>query len=139
MSVKPSYYSYLTSAVRYDKRLKSLAQSCFIVKLQHCPLNTDFAGDTNRYFADLFEVRTETVSLWINSLVKLGYIESKIIYKEGTKQILNRYLEIKGSGIVKDINIPIDIYLKDNKKIINNKSNIFFKENSNNSREKFLE
>ena len=138
MSVKPSYYSYLTSAVRYDKRLKPSAKLLYS-EITALSSQYGFCWATNRYFADLFEVRTETVSLWINSLVKLEYIESKIIYKEGTKQILNRYLEIKGSGIVKDINIPIDIYLKDNKKIINNKSNIFFKEKSNNSREKFLE
>ena len=138
MSIKPSYYSYLTSTVRYDKRLKPSAKLLYseitALSSQH-----GFCWATNRYFADLFEVRTETVSLWINSLVKLGYIESKIIYKEGTKQILNRYLEIKGSGIVKDINISIDVFLKDNKKIINSKSNIFFKEKSNNSREKFIE
>ena len=40
-----------------------------------------FAG--NQYFSDFFGVSKVRVSEVINSLVKKGYITSKIIYKEG--------------------------------------------------------
>jgi hypothetical protein len=49
---------------------------------------------TNQYFADFFDISKTRVSLILKSLIEKGYITSKIVYKEGSKQILSRVLNI---------------------------------------------
>lgn len=128
---EPSYYAIITADVRYNNRLTPNAKLIYAEITSLC--NTKgFCWATNRYFSELYNVRIETVSTWINSLIKLGYIDNKIIYKKGTKEILNRYLEIKGKGIVKNLNSPIEKILKDNSTSNNTKINNFLK-NENNS------
>jgi hypothetical protein len=48
----------------------------------------------NQYFADFFEISTRRVSEVIQNLVTKGYITSKMIYKENSKQISHRVLHI---------------------------------------------
>ncbi|WP_372998319.1 helix-turn-helix domain-containing protein [Sulfurimonas sp.] len=49
---------------------------------------------SNGYFADFFKISKTRVSLVIKSLIKKQYIRSTIVYKEGTKQILKRILNV---------------------------------------------
>ena len=60
----------------------------------------------NNYFSKLYGVSKTSISKWVSQLVKKKYIFSRIVYKEGTKEILHRYL-----SIVKD---PIEDKFKDN-------------------------
>lgn len=124
---EPSYYAILPANVRYDNRLIPNAKLLFAEITSLCN-KEGFCWANNRYFAELYNVRIETVSTWINQLIKCGYLDSKIIYKTGTKEILNRYLVLKGDPIVKKLNTPIEEILKDNNTRINNKSNNSFKE-----------
>jgi hypothetical protein len=55
--------------------------------------------------------------------VKKGYIYSEIIYKEGSKEILNRYLKLIDEPIKEIFNTPIKENFKDNNTSINNTVN----------------
>lgn len=93
---------------------------------------------TNQYFADLYKVSKITVSRWISTLNKKGYISVETLYKEGTKEIIerhlyivntpinnnvNRYIQNDLEGINENVNTPINKNVKDNNKVINNKIN----------------
>lgn len=110
---KPSYFAIIPANVRYDKNLKDKAKLLYGEITSLC--NKDgYCWAKNEYFADLYDVTKTTVSTLIKNLIDCGYIKSKIIYKEGTKEILNRYLSI--------VNDPIKENLKDNNiNIINKK------------------
>lgn len=109
----PNYYAIIPANVRYDKNLKDKAKLLYgeITSLSN---KDGYCWATNRYFADLYDVSTTTISTLIKNLIDRGYIKSQIIYKDGTKEILNRYLSI--------VNYPIKENLKENNiNIINKK------------------
>ena len=127
----PSYYSFLPAHVRYDKELKPMTKIMYseIVALTQ---KLGYCWSKNEYFATLYEVSKETVSRWISQLNEKGYIEIKLIYHPGTKQIKERHIipnttpiykpidnlegtdkKIKGVDD-KKINTPIDKKIKDN-------------------------
>ena len=126
---KPSYYAILTADVRYDRNLKPLARLLFAEITALCN-KEGYCWASNQYFADLYEVDKTTVSGWIGQLKARGYLTVQLQYKEGSKQILNRYIKINGEGIdeitktsfQKDVD-PIDQKTKVNTKT-NTKTNI---------------
>lgn len=115
---KPSYFAVIPANVRYDKRLKDKAKLLYGEITSLC--NKDgYCWAKNEYFADLYDVTKTTISTLIKNLIDCGYIKSKIIYKEGTKEILNRYLSILNDPIkenLKDNNINIIINKKEEEK-----------------------
>jgi hypothetical protein len=117
---KPSYYAILTADVRYDKTLKPLARLLFAEITALCN-KEGYCWASNQYFADLYEVDKTTVSGWIGQLKTRGYITVQLEYKEGSKQILNRYIKINGEGIDEMINTPSqnDVYPIDQKTKVN--------------------
>ena len=121
MNEKPNYYAIIPANVRYDKELKDKAKLLYgeIVALSD---KQGYCYASNKYFAELYEVSTTTISTLIKNLVEKGYIESEIIYKEGTKEILNRYLKIFKAPYLKKFKYPIKENLKDNNTSINNTS-----------------
>lgn len=109
----PNYYAIIPANVRYDKNLKDKAKLLY-GEITSLSTKDGYCWATNRYFADLYDVSTTTISTLIKNLVDRGYIKSQIVYKEGTKEILNRYLSI--------VNEPIKEILKENNiNIINKK------------------
>ena len=121
MRENPNYYAIIPAEVRYNKSLKDKAKLLYgeIVALSD---KNGYCYASNRYFADLYEITLTTVSLLIKNLVDNGYIESEIIYKEGTKEILNRYLKIVKGGYLKNIKEGYLKKIKDNNTSINNTS-----------------
>lgn len=113
MEEKPNYYAVIPSNVRYDDRLKDKAKLLY-GEITALSSKDGYCYATNKYFADLYKVSTTTISTLIKNLIECGYLESEIIYKEGTKEILNRYLKIFKEGIKEN--------LKDNNTSINNTS-----------------
>jgi len=112
-NTEPSYYGILPANVRYDNRLKPME------KILYCEISalsnkTGECWSTNKYFADLYDVTTVTVSTWVSDLVKLGYINRRIKYAENSKQIIGRYLSILSGGIKENINTPLKEKVKDN-------------------------
>lgn len=80
---KPNYLAVIPAEVRYDKRLSSSAILLYgeLVALSN---KQGYAWPTNRYFADLYSVRLETVSRWLTQLEKARHIE--MIHERGGRR-----------------------------------------------------
>lgn len=128
-----SYYAIIPSNVRYDKRIRDKAKLLYGEITALCNEH-GFCWATNDYFANLYGISRTTVSQLIGELIKYGYIYSEIIYKEGTKEILNRYLKIFKDPIKENFNTPIKENFKEN--ITYN--NITFNNKENNVNNKLL-
>lgn len=96
MNERPSYFSILTADVRYDDRLKANEKIMFseITALSN---KHGYCSASNTYFADLYKVEKNTVSLWINNLKKYGYISVILEYKENTKQVVKRKIYVNNT------------------------------------------
>lgn len=101
MTEKPAYYAVLTAEVRYSKVLKPMEKLIFaeITALSNA---TGECWATNRYFADLYDVSTGTVSKWIANLAKQGFVNRRVTYKEASKQIDKRFLSLSNPMVEND-------------------------------------
>lgn len=116
----PSFYSIIPADVRYaditpNAKLLYGEITALCNKSGVC-----FA--TNQYFANLYKVSKKTVSLWIKELQENKFIKSNIIYKEGSNEILHRYIQIFPYPMEKNVNTPMEKNVKDNNISINNTS-----------------
>ena len=118
MEEQKNYYAIIPANVRYDKNLKDKAKLLYGEITALCN-EKGYCWANNEYFANLYGISKTTVSLLIKNLIDNGYIYSEIIYKDGTKEILNRYLSI--------VKYPIKEKLKDNNTVINNTINNLYK------------
>lgn len=110
---KPNYYSIIPAEVRYDGRLTADEKLLYSEITAFLNMNGKcFAS--NSYFAGLYGVTKETISRRISKLKELGYIHVNIVYRDGTNEIINRYLQIRQGGIDGIINRGIDGNVKDN-------------------------
>ena len=134
------YYAIIPADVRYDARLTPNAKLLYGEITALCN-EKGFCWAMNGYFAELYSVSKVSVSKWVGSLRDCGYIECEVQYKEGTKQITNRYIrlatpikEILGTPIKKSlipsqrkVKDPIKEMFKDNTTVnntVNNTSNM---------------
>ena len=117
-----SYYAIIPANVRYDPNLKDKAKLLYgeITALTN---EKGYCWATNKYFADLYGVSTVTISTLIKNLIENGYIFSEIVYKEGSKEILNRYLKIVKNPIKENLNTPSKENFKENNTSSNNTFN----------------
>lgn len=124
MKRSPTYYAVIPASVRYSK-LKPNAKLLYgeITALSN---KEGYCFATNRYFADLYGVTKNTVSLWVSQLNKLGFVSIELI-KKG-EQITERRL-----GIIKNDATPNIINNEHNTIKINTTNNI------SNRKEKFIE
>lgn len=74
MSDKPSYFSILTAAVRYDKNLCANAKLLYS-EITALTQKEGYCWATNQHFADLYEVDVSTIKRWISDLEKNGHLE----------------------------------------------------------------
>lgn len=138
---RPGYYGILPASIRYDKNLKPMEKIMYS-ELTALSNKNGYCNATNSYFAELYEVSKNTVSLWISDLEKAGYIKTKLIYEVGTKIIKERriyisdpitknddtYHEKEVDPITKNDDTPITKNREDNNTSINN-TRIILKEN----------
>lgn len=137
MEEKKNYYAIIPANVRYDENLTANAKLLYGEITALCN-EKGYCWASNDYFSKLYKVSKTSISKWISQLEKKGYIQTEIIYKEGSKQIANRYIKITNTPIeeklntyltkVKDpieekLNTPIEEKLKENNKYINNTTN----------------
>ena len=87
------YYAIIPADVRYDVRLTPNAKLLYGEITALCN-EKGFCWAMNEYFADLYSVSKVSVSKWVGNLRDCGYIEVQMQYKEGTKQITNRYIRL---------------------------------------------
>ena len=90
---QPNYYAIIPASVRYDKNLPANAKLLYGEITALCGKN-GVCSASNKYFSELFNVSTVSISKWINLLIKNDYITAKLVYKKGTKEIINRCLTI---------------------------------------------
>jgi hypothetical protein len=135
--IQKSYYAIIPANVRYDRELTPNAKLLYGEITALCN-EKGYCWAYNQYFADLYEVSKVSISKWISQLFKKGYIDIEIIYKEGTKEILHRYITIVNGGIKEKLNRGIKEKFKDNSTSINNTNNITYnkKEASTPSKQK---
>lgn len=133
--LKKSYYAIIPAEVRYDEELPPNAKLLYGEITSLCN-EKGYCWATNQYFADLYHCSVSAVKKWISALVKKGYISLELIYKEGTKQVLQRKLYINPSvnfytTPCKNVHDPsvnfyttpsVEMYT-DNNKVINTKIN----------------
>lgn len=104
--IQRSYYAIIPANVRYDEDLTPNAKLLYGEITALCN-ERGYCWASNAYFAELYKVSKISISNWIKQLVEKGYIHSQIKYKEGTKEILNRYLTIVNNPIKENFNTPI--------------------------------
>lgn len=122
MEERPNYYAIIPANIRYDADLTANAKLLYGEITALCN-EKGYCWATNEYFANLYGVSKTSISKWISSLIQKEYIFSETIYKEGTKEILNRYLRIVKDPIEEKLNRGIEEKLKDNNTYINNTIN----------------
>ncbi len=120
--MKKSYYAIIPANVRYDEDLRANAKLLYGEITALCN-EKGYCWASNSYFAELYNVTKETISRWVSQLEKKGYIAVDIIYKEGTSQIINRYIRINHEPIDEKANTPIDEKVKGNNTSFNNTFN----------------
>lgn len=135
--IKKSYYAIIPANVRYDKELTSNAKLLYGEITALCN-EKGYCWATNEYFSNLYQVSKTSISKWINSLVKKGYITSDIIYIEGTKQIENRYLRIVAYPSKEKLNTPIEQNLNTSIKEILKDNSTTNNNTLNNTNNKFI-
>ncbi|WP_283598239.1 helix-turn-helix domain-containing protein [Ligilactobacillus saerimneri] len=90
---EPSYYGIMTADVMHDRRLKNMADAKVLFsEITTLSNKYGYCTASNGYFAPLYGVKQNTISSWISKLRELGYIRMQLIYKEGTKQVIERRL-----------------------------------------------
>lgn len=109
-----AYYAIIPAEVRYDKDLPPNAKLLYGEITALCN-DKGYCWATNQYFADLYKVSKITVSRWISTLNKKGYISIDTLYREGTKELIGRHIYI--------VNTPINKNVKENNTSINNTFN----------------
>jgi hypothetical protein len=108
----PSYYAIIPATIRYNKKLKPNTKLLYGEITALCSVK-GFCWAKNSYFAELYKVDKQTISRWIGQLKDFGYIRTKIIYKEQSKEVKHRYIYISDTPMDKIIDTPIDKKVKD--------------------------
>ena len=124
---KPNYFGILPANVRYDKNLKPMEKILY-TEISSLTNKDGYCYATNSYFSKLYEVHKNTVGTWINNLEKQGYIKTVLIYKKGTKEIIERRIYIN-QKIDVPINEKVDTYQQKDLEPINQKVDTPINEN----------
>lgn len=120
--MQKNYYAIIPANVRYDKDLSPNAKLLYGEITALCN-EKGFCWASNAYFSELYSVSKVSISKWIRQLVIKGYLSSDLQYKDGTKEILNRYIRIVNDPIKEKLGTPIKEKLKDNITSFNTTSN----------------
>lgn len=90
---KPAFYAIIPADVRYDSSLKPNAKLLYGEITALCN-EKGYCWAGNEYFAKLYGVNLKTISSWISQLVSKKYLDRKMVYKPGTKEIDSRILRL---------------------------------------------
>lgn len=121
MENKPNYYAIIPANVRYS----NITANAKLLYGEITALTNQkgYCYATNDYFAKLYNVSKVSISKWIKELIENDFITSELIFKQSSKEILNRYIRIVVYPIKENLNTPIKEKLKDNTTSINNTIN----------------
>ena len=93
MEDKPNYYAIIPAEVRYDEELSDKAKLLY-GEISALANKNGYCFANNKYFAELYGVDKSTITRLLKQLENKGYIEKKFTFRTGTKEILNRYMQI---------------------------------------------
>lgn len=93
MAIHRSYFAIIPASVRYDNRLIPSAKLLYgeITALSN---ERGYCWASNDYFAQLYGVSKTTIKSWLKSLEDNGHINRIVKYKNGSKEIENRWISI---------------------------------------------
>lgn len=121
MTENPSYYAVIPANVRYSA-ITPNAKLLYGEITALCN-KTGVCYASNQYFANLYGVSKKSISKWIKELQEKGFVKSEIIYKEGSKEIVNRYVRIVTEPMEEKFYTPMEEKVKDNNTVLNNTNN----------------
>jgi len=98
---KPNYYAVIPAEVRYSKALTPNAKLLYAEITALCNMNGKCTAST-QYFCKLYEVSRGSIQNWLKLLEDNGYIERTVIFRQGSKEILSRYIKLKDKGSLKN-------------------------------------
>lgn len=120
--MQKNYYAIIPADVRYDEELTPNAKLLYGEITALCN-EKGYCWAGNGYFADLYQKNKSTIARWLKQLEDKGFISREVIYKEGSREIENRYMRICNEGIGKNETTPIRKNERDNITLINTTSN----------------
>ena len=125
---KKSYYAVIPAFVRYDSELPPNAKLLYGEITALCN-EKGYCFASNKYFADLYSVKTRSITDWISQLKDKGYIKLKLLYKENSKEVKSREIYITNFREVSQKNTPpiennhqVNNIIYNNNNTVNNKS-----------------
>lgn len=117
--MQKSYYAIIPANVRYDKELTPNAKLLYGEITALCN-EKGYCWASNSYFSELYKVSKKSISTWISQLAKKKYVNVELQYKEGTNEILHRYIRIVHDPMEEKVNTPMEEKVKDNTTSFNN-------------------
>ena len=125
---KKSYYAVIPAFVRYDSELTPNAKLLYGEITALCN-EKGYCFASNKYFADLYSVKTRSITDWISQLKDKGYIKLKFLYKENSTEVKSREIYITNYREVSQKNTPpiennhqVNNIIYNNNNTVNNKS-----------------
>ena len=114
MKENPNYYAIIPSEVRYAD-ITPNAKLLYAEISALTNMNGKCSASTN-YFAKLYKVSKTSIQNWLKCLEDNKFITRKNIYKEGSKEILSRYIKL--------FEYPTQDKLRDNNNITYSNNNL---------------
>ena len=90
---KPNYYAVIPADVRYSKKLTPNAKLLYAEITALCNMNGKCSAST-KYFCNLYEVSRGAIQNWLKILEDNNYITRVVVYREGSKEIMTRYIKL---------------------------------------------
>ena len=102
----PNYFAVIPAPILFDKNLSERDKILF-AHIMTLTRKEGFCYASNRYFEQVMDCTDRTISRSLKSLEDNGYIRREMHYREGTKEIENRYIYVS-LGMVKNDPTGID-------------------------------
>ncbi|MDT2842638.1 helix-turn-helix domain-containing protein [Vagococcus lutrae] len=124
---KASYYAIIPANVRYDSELIPSAKLLYGEITALCN-KEGYCWASDTYFSNLYEVSKKTIQTWLKSLETNGYITREVVYKEGSNEIVTRYIRLSVYPMHEKVSTPTHEKVRDNitsiNTTVNNTTNI---------------
>lgn len=101
MEERPNYYAIIPANVRYDEELQ-FSEKMLYGEITALTQKTGECWASNNYFAKLYKVTPQAISKWVKKLEQQQYIKISYVYKNNTKEIEKRIIQM--------VSTPIDRY-----------------------------
>lgn len=117
---------WIPKEIWLDNQL-SLQEKMLLVEIDSLSKTEQGCYASNEHFADFLQLSKERARKVIASLVNKGYVQSRLEYKQGSRELNKRWLKVTYPPMVGTYQPPMVETYHDNNtvRVIQNKSNIF--------------